>query len=90
MRFEEVGFEPERGNLSPEMQATLKRTEAALQAMWARERIESETVYAITVPQQTLTVYGKENFEQVLRGLKKLRVSGTYRVIRKGGADEGS
>nr|DAS93601.1 MAG TPA: hypothetical protein [Caudoviricetes sp.] len=65
------------------MQATLAKTEAALKQMWAREKQEAKTIYEITIPAQTLTIVGKEHAEQVLKMLKGLRLSGTYRVTRK-------
>lgn len=90
MEPREYEFRPETGKLSREMQETMKRTEAALQAMWARERIEQETVYEISIPPQKLTIYGKEHFDHALKTLKGLKVSGTYRVATKGGANEGN
>lgn len=65
------------------MQATLDRTHAALQQMWAREKQEAQTVYEISIPAQTLTIFGKEHAEHALRELKSLKVSGTYRVTKK-------
>lgn len=76
-------FKPDAPKLSKEMQATLAKTEAALKQMWAREKQEAKTVYEITIPAQTLTIVGKEHAEQVLKMLKGLRLSGTYRVTRK-------
>lgn len=76
-------FRPDASELSEEMQATLAKTEAALKRMWAREEREAKTVYEITIPTQTLTVFGKEHAEHVLKTLKAIRVSGTYRVTRK-------
>lgn len=76
-------FKPDAPKLSKEMQATLAKTEAALKQMWAREKQEAKTIYEITIPAQTLTVVGKEHAEQVLKMLKGLRLSGTYRVTRK-------
>ena len=76
-------FKPDAPKLSKEMQATLAKTEAALKQMWAREKQEAKTIYEITIPSQTLTIVGKEHAEQVLKMLKGLRLSGTYRVTRK-------
>ncbi|WP_419052368.1 hypothetical protein [Enorma massiliensis] len=76
-------FKPDAPKLSKEMQATLAKTEAALKQMWAREKQEAKTIYEITIPAQTLTIVGKEHAEQVLKMLKGLRLSGTYRVTRK-------
>lgn len=76
-------FKPDAPKLSKEMKATLAKTEAALKQMWAREKQEAKTVYEITIPAQTLTIVGKERAEQVLKTLKGLRLSGTYRVTRK-------
>lgn len=82
-------FRPQQKPISKELQATLAKTEAALHEMWKREKLEAQTVYEITIPAQTLKVFGKEHFEQALRQLKELRVSGTYRIT-KGGADGGN
>lgn len=76
-------FKTDAPKLSKEMQATLAKTEAALKQMWAREKQEAKTIYEITIPAQTLTIVGKEHAEQVLKMLKGLRLSGTYRVTRK-------
>lgn len=76
-------FKPDAPKLSKEMQAALAKTEAALKQMWAREKQEAKTIYEITIPAQTLTIVGKEHAEQVLKMLKGLRLSGTYRVTRK-------
>lgn len=35
------------------------------------------------IPAQTLTIVGKEHAEHVLKSLKAIRVSGTYRVTKK-------
>lgn len=70
--------------LSKELQGTLERTHKALQAMWEREKIESDTTYTIKIPAQTLTLTGKQNAEQTLATLKSLRVSGSYRVTKGG------
>lgn len=83
MGSEEHAFMPEKAHLSKEMQATLDRTHAALQQMWAREKQEAQTVYEISIPAQTLTIFGKEHAEHALRELKSLKVSGTYRVTKK-------
>lgn len=76
-------FKPDAPKLSKEMQATLAKTEAALKRMWEREKQEAQTVYEITIPAQTLTIVGKEYAEHVLKSLKAIRVSGTYRVTKK-------
>lgn len=76
-------FKPDAPKLSKEMQATLAKTEAALKRMWEREKQEAQTVYEITIPAQTLTIVGKEHAEPVLKSLKAIRVSGTYRVTKK-------
>lgn len=80
-------FKPDAPKLSKEMQATLAKTlaktEAALKLMWEREKQEAQTVYEITIPAQTLTIVGKEHAEHVLKSLKAIRVSGTYRVTKK-------
>lgn len=68
-------FKPDAPKLSKEMQATLAKTEAALKRMWEREKQE--------FPPQTLTIVGKEHAEHVLKSLKAIRVSGTYRVTKK-------
>lgn len=76
-------FKPDAPNLSKELQATLAKTEATLKRMWERENQEAQTVYKITIPAQTLTIVGKEHAEHVLKSLKAIRVSGTYRVTKK-------
>lgn len=76
-------FKPDAPKLSKEMQATLAKTEAALKRMWEREKQEAQTVYEITIPAQTLTIVGKEHAQHVLKSLKAIRVSGTYRVTKK-------
>lgn len=76
-------FAPDTPKLSKKMQATLAKTEAALKQMWAREKQEAKTVYEITIPAQTLRIVGKEHAEHVLKTLKGVRLSGTYRVTRK-------
>lgn len=76
-------FKPDAPKLSKEMQATLAKTEATLKRMWEREKQEAQTVYEITIPAQTPTIVGKEHTEYVLKSLKAIRVSGTYRVTKK-------
>ena len=76
-------FKPDTPKLGKEMQAKLAKTEAALKRMWEREKQEAQTVYEITIPAQTLTIVGKEHAEHVLKSLKEIRVSGTYRVTKK-------
>lgn len=83
MEPQEVDFSPREVKLSREMQKTLEKTHAALQKMWEREKQEAQTVYEITIPAQTLTIVGKEHAEHVLKSLKAIRVSGTYRVTKK-------
>ena len=34
-------------------------------------------------PKQTLTIFGKEHAEYVLRTLKGLKLTGTYRITKK-------
>ena len=76
-------FKPETRKVSRELEATLAKTQATLQEMWEREKQEAQTVYEITIPAQTLTIVGKEHAEHVLKSLKAIRVSGTYRVTKK-------
>lgn len=76
-------FKPDASKMSDEMQATLAKTEAALKRMWAREDREAKTVYEITIPAQTLTIFGKEHAEHALRTLKGLKLTGTYRITKK-------
>lgn len=76
-------FKPDAPKLSKEMQATLAKTEAALKRMWEREKQEAQMVYEITIPTQTLRIVGKEHAEHVLKTLKGVRLSGTYRVTKK-------
>ena len=78
-----VDSSPKEVKLSREMQATMERTHAALQQMWAREKQEAKTVYEISIPAQTLTIVGKEHAEHVLRTLKGVRLSGTYKITKK-------
>lgn len=66
-------FKPDTPKLSKEMQATLAKTEAALKQMWEREKREA----------QTLTIFGKEHAEHILRTLKGLKLTGTYRITKK-------
>ena len=83
MEPQTLDFKPETANLSKEMKATLAKTEAALNRMWEREKREAQTVYEITIPAQTLTIFGKEHAEHVLRTLKGLKLTGTYRITKK-------
>lgn len=76
-------FKPDAPKLSKEIQATLAKTEAALKQMWEREKREAQTVYEITIPTQTLTIFGKEHAENILRTLKGLKLTGTYRITKK-------
>lgn len=76
-------FKPDAPKVSKELQAKLAETGAALKQMWAREKQEGRTVYEITIPDQTLTIVGKEHAEQVLKTLKCLRLTGTYRITKK-------
>lgn len=83
MEPQPVDFSPKEVKLSREMQATMERMHAALQQMWEREKQEAQTVYEISIPAQTLTIVGKGHAEHVLKSLKAIRVSGTYRVTKK-------
>lgn len=76
-------FKPDAPKLSKEMQATLAKTEAALKRMWEREKQEAQTVYEITIPAQTLTIFGKAHAEHTLRTLMGLKLTGTYRITKK-------
>lgn len=76
-------MEPRQPDLSRDMQEAMKRTEAALKTKWEREKIEARTVYEISIPEQSIKVFGREHAEHVLRTLKGLKVSGTYRVTKK-------
>ena len=76
-------FRCQQKPISKELQATLAKTEAALKQMWERERQEARTVYEIMIPTQTLTIDGKEHAEHILRTLKSLKLTGTYRITRK-------
>lgn len=83
MEPQPVDFSPKEVKLIRETQATMERTHAALQQMWAREKQEAQTVYEISIPAQTLTIVGKEHAEHVPRTLKGVRLSGTYRITKK-------
>lgn len=83
MEQQEFGFEPEACDMSQRLQAAFEKTESALKQMWEREKQEERTVYEITIPTQTLTIFGKEHAEHVLRALKGLKLTGTYRVTKK-------
>ena len=83
MEPQESSFAPDDRNLSEELQAAMQRTHAALQRMWDREKQEEESVYEITIPAQELSIIGKERSELVLKTLRDVRISGTYRVTRK-------
>ena len=83
MEPETFDFKPETRKVSRELEATLAKTQAALQEMWKREKQEAQTVYEITIPAQTLTIFGKEHAEHALQTLKSLKLSGTYRITKK-------
>lgn len=89
MEPEVQDLRPSQKPLSRDLQATLEKTESALREMWAREKREEQTVYEISIPAQTLKLFGKGHFDHALRQLKELKVAGTYRIT-KGGADEGN
>lgn len=74
---------PHQKPISKELQATLAKTEAALKQMWEREEQEAQTAYEIMIPSQTLTIFGKGHAEHILRTLKGLKLTGTYRITRK-------
>lgn len=80
---ETFSFGAEKSKPPEHLQAAFAKTEEALKKMWEREKQEARTVYEITIPSQTLTISGKEHAEYVLRSLKGLRVSDTYRITRK-------
>lgn len=83
MEPETFDFKPETRKVSRELEATLAKTQAALQEMWKREKQEAQTVYEITIPAQTLTIFGKKHAEHTLQTLKSLKLSGTYRITKK-------
>ena len=83
MEPQEYSFAPDDRKLSEELQTAMQRTHAALQRMWDREKQEEEAVYRITIPAQELSITGKERAELVLRTLRDVRISGTYRVTRR-------
>ena len=83
MEPETFDFKPETRKVSRELEATLAKTQAVLQEMWKREKQEAQTVYEITIPAQTLTIFGKEHAEHTLQTLKSLKLSGTYRITKK-------
>ena len=83
MEPQESSFAPDDRSLSEELQAAMQRTQAALQRMWDREKQEEEAVYEITIPAQELSIIGNERAELVLKTLRDVRISGTYRVTRK-------
>lgn len=83
MDAETFSFGAEKSKPPEHLQAALAKTEETLKKMWEREKQEARTVYEITIPAQTLTIVGKEHAEHVLKSLKAIRVSGTYRVTKK-------
>ena len=83
MGQQEFGFEPEACDMSKRLQAALEKTESALKQMWECEKQEERTVYEITIPTQTLTIFGKDHAGHILRTLKDLKLTGTYRVTKK-------
>lgn len=83
MEPETFDFKPETRKVSRELEATLAKTQAALQEMWKREKREAQTVYEITIPAQTPTIFGREHAEHTLQTLKSLKLSGTYRITKK-------
>lgn len=84
MEVEEGRFGMGESKVSEDLQRSFNRAHEALKAMWEREKIQSETTYAVKLPEQTLTICGKDNLESVLRVLKSVRVKGTYRAMRSG------
>lgn len=44
---------------------------------------DAPKLYEITIPAQTLTIFGKEHAEHTLRTLKGLKLTGTYRITKK-------
>lgn len=80
-------MDPEEASAEGQMGADLKgavdRLHSAMQKRWETEEWEASLAYEISIPAQTLTIYGKEHAEYVLRSLKGLRVSGTYSITRK-------
>lgn len=83
MEQQTFSFEHETGDMSQRLQAALEKTESALKKMWECEKREEKTVYEITIPTQMLTIFGKEHAEHVLRTLKGMKLTGTYRVTKK-------
>ena len=83
MEPETFDFKPDELKMSKELQAKMEKTRVALHERWEREKREAQTVYEITLPEKTLTIFGKEHADHILRTLKGLKVSGTYRVTKK-------
>lgn len=87
VRFEEVGFGPEHHELPPELKAKMEETEAVLKKKWAHEKRKREVVYEIRIGEQILRVLGEEGGKRTLERLKKLNITGTYRVVERGEHD---
>lgn len=73
----------------PELQASIRATHAALQKQWEHNKIDARTSYTITIPEQTLCLYGELPAKHAVRTLKSIGVKGTYRIT-KGNDHEGN
>lgn len=89
MELGDGDFERLMPNVSEELRQTMQRTYRALQRSWEQREQDAAKVYQIVIPAQTLTIYGETQAQHVLRTLRSVKVSGTYRVS-KGGSNEGS
>lgn len=76
-------FGPEKHDIPPDLKAKMEETERILRESWKLKKIEEELVYEITIPGQKLTVFGKEGGERTLERLKRLKISGTYKIINR-------
>lgn len=70
-------------DVSDQMKESMKRTYDNLSKRWEREGKAASTVYQIDIPAQSLTICGEQQANIVLRTLKSVKVTGTYRATRK-------
>lgn len=54
----------------------------AIEKQWEKDRADSEIVYAIDIPAQSLTVHSGHLAQEVLRTLKGIGIGGTYRIAK--------
>lgn len=66
------------------LEDAIEAAHSAIKEQWEKDRADSEIVYAIDIPAQSLTVRSANLAQEALTTLKGIGIRGTYRIAKNG------